>query len=109
MPSSAPTVSKRAGRAAQGRPEAWKFEGPRLLPAARAVEASGHVRRHPAMSSLLKWAAAEGEDQEPSFRCSLAAARGLRRRATARGSGLSGPAILSHDRPPSGFSNPRVA
>lgn len=51
MPSSAPTVSKRAGRAAQGRPEAWEFEGPRLLPAARAVKASGHVRRHPAVSS----------------------------------------------------------
>lgn len=51
MPSSAPTVSKRAGRAAQGRPEAWEFEGPRLLPVARAVEASGHVRRHPAVSS----------------------------------------------------------
>lgn len=51
MPSSAPTVSKAAGRAAQGRPEAWEFEGPRLLPAARAVEASGHGRRHPAASA----------------------------------------------------------
>lgn len=37
MPSNAPTVSKAAGRAAPGRPEAWEFEGPRLLPAAGAV------------------------------------------------------------------------
>lgn len=47
MPSSAPTVSKEAGRAAHGRPEAWEVEGPGSIPAARALETGDHGRLHP--------------------------------------------------------------
>lgn len=47
MPSSAPTVSKAAGRAAQGRPEAWEVEGPGPIPGARALETGDHGRLHP--------------------------------------------------------------
>lgn len=45
MPSSAPTVSKAAGRAAQGRPEAWEFEG--TPPAARSPGCGGQWSRPP--------------------------------------------------------------
>lgn len=73
MPSSAPTVSKAAGRVVQGRPEAREIEGPGLLPAARAVEASDDGRRHPGGVSarpppLKRAPAAESADQEPSPR-----------------------------------------
>lgn len=112
MPSSAPTVSKRAGRAAQGRPRPGSSRAPACCPQPglwRPVVTSAATRPCLRTASLLKRAAAEGEDREPSLRCLLAAAPGLRRRATARGSGLSGLAILRHDRPPGGFSDPRAA
>lgn len=109
MPSSAPTVSKAASRAAQGRPEAWEFEGPLLLPAPglwRPVVTAAATRpcltRPPYSSGPRRKARIRNRRSRV---CSLAAAQGLRRRATARGSDLSDLAILSHDRPPAGLSD----
>lgn len=113
MPSSAPTVSKAAGRAAQGRPEAWEFEGPLLLPAPglwRPVVTAAATRpcltRPPYSSGPRRKARIRNRRSRV---CLLAAAQGLRRRATARGSDLSDLAILRHDRPPAGLSDPWTA
>lgn len=46
MPSSAPTVSKAAGRAAQGRPEAWEVEGSGLWRPVITAASTPAVSRH---------------------------------------------------------------
>lgn len=89
MPSSAPTVSKAAGRAAQGRPEAWEFRGP--PPAARSPGCGGQWSRPPPPGRVCaRPPYSSGPRRKARIRnrrsgvCWVAAARGLRRRATAQ-------------------------
>lgn len=107
MPSSAPTVSKAAGRAAHGRPEAWEVEGPGPIPAARALETGDHGRLHPGRVSARPPAQTGRGGKRGSGTVAPACLPWLPPDACV--AGLSGLASLPLDQPLSGFSDSRAA